>query len=240
MGSTANQTNYFSQYWGGVGKSLGAAWPGFFDRVGNAGRRVLSGGILGGDSAFLNEAVAFRRAFPGIWNQPGAPMEVAPIGRHRLTQGARDSRMNRLRAMEAQLRNIESGGDFARQHALRESGAQIRDLLRQGYHLTPGDRRAIFEQALERQIASRRGAVQGEIDRIRAEVGASDERRRFEADHTRMTNASRQTGGADADVAAAVRAIGAKVDQFVSGVSAILQKLTGEEIKLANAQGRAA
>lgn len=240
MGSTANQTNYFSQYWGGIGKSLGAAWPGFFDRVGNAGRRVLSGGVYGGDSAFLNEAGAFRRAFPGIWNQPGTPMEVSPIGRYRLTQGARDSRMNRLRVMEAQLRNIESGGDFARQHALRESGVQIRDLLRQGYHLTPGDRRAIFEQALERQIASRRGAVQGEIDRIRAEVGASDERRRFEADHTRMTTASRQTGVADADVAAAVRAIGTKIDQFVGGVSAVVQKLTGVEITLANAQGRAA
>lgn len=236
VGSTDNQTNYFTQFWKGVAGSM----PSFFDRIGNAGRRVLSGGVLGGDSAFLNEAKAFRAAFPGMYNEPGYEPTAQPMGRFRLTQGARDSRMNRLRVMEAQLRNIESGGDFARQNALRESGEQIRGLLRQGYHVGPGDRRAIFEQALERQIASRRSAVQGEIDRIRAEVGASDERRRFEAEHTRMTNASRQSGVADAEVAAAVRAIGMKIDQFVGGVSAVVQKLTGVEITLANAQGRAA
>jgi hypothetical protein len=211
----------------------------FFDMANDMGDRVLSGGIYGGDSALLREMGAWPKAFPGVWNGPSAAQGIQPIGRYSLTQGARDSRMRRARVLENQLRNIEAGGDFARQNALRESGEQIRGLLRQGYHLSPGDRRELFEQALERQINSRRGEVEAKLEQLYGELNGSDGRRAFEADHARMKNAAR-IGSADAETAAAVRAIGAKIDQFVSGVSAILQKLTGEEIKLANAQGRAA
>lgn len=157
--------------------STGGGASGFFSRIGKAGEGILSGGIFGGQSRARDALQSFMEEFPAkVSTDPRATSTTRPSD-YQLTMHARLSALRRAGVLRAQIRNIDQGGAFTRQQALRDTAEEVARLRGEGFLIRPRDRREIFERMLRRRQDEASGPINDELEKIGARVRASDLRR---------------------------------------------------------------
>ena len=150
---------------------------GFFRDLQKKGEKILGGGIFGGRSRARDAFSNFQLDFPA--KVPADPRDTTEIdpSPYRLTVHARLAAIRRAGVLRGQLGNIERGGAFTRQMALRDTAEEVARLRGEGFHISPRDRREIFQRMLSRRQDDASAPIRDELERIRLRVGASDARR---------------------------------------------------------------
>ncbi|MBE7507803.1 MAG: hypothetical protein HS101_16170 [Planctomycetia bacterium] len=178
------------------GPTSGGA-SGFFGGLRQSGEKILSGGIFGGKSRAKDAYDRFREEFPA--QVPTDPRDTSTVipSPYRLTMHARMSALRRAGVLESQLRNIQGGGAFTRQQALRDTAVEVARLRGEGNFISPRDRREIFERMLRQRQDAAAGPINDELSGIRARILASDARREINRERLGAARASFEYGDQD-------------------------------------------
>ncbi|MCC6359344.1 MAG: hypothetical protein IT450_11430, partial [Phycisphaerales bacterium] len=95
------------------------------------------------------------------------------------------------------LRNIQGGGAFTRQQALRDTAVEVARLRGEGNFISPRDRQEIFERMLRQRQDAAAGPINDELSGIRARILASDARREINRERLGAARASLEYGDQD-------------------------------------------
>ncbi len=222
---------------------------------------VLSRGVLGGDSAFMAEVMRFRGMFPGTFAAEAPP--PADTTSYRPTLRTRQRLIQESIAAQRALRTVERDPAIMRE-AIKAAQAEIGSIRGQGYLVGDREAREIRERHLydmiERERARREAAAESAYsadprnkkmsEQLQRHWGWEDEygqdywkSKRFQRDRGQglAGGQAASAGGAESlnRVATLLQSHIQSQAQFSQAIAGLVRKLTGVEIELANAEGRA-
>lgn len=217
--------------------------PDFFEKARAFGRSMFGGGVLGGDSAAMKEIDKFRGMFPGLFYEPDSTSTVRPQAvpaGYRLSLGKRGQLEKEIRHFRGRLAGLNQGGREGRD-SVQEANRQIAELKRQGFDPTAEERRRILHEVMER----RRGELERDIWDRTSQV-MDDSARRAPPAAASGRSASSHPGHGGVDASSAMLTAAGSMDGLTRQLSMtsatlmrFMQQLTGIEVTLANAKGRA-
>ncbi|MBX3396499.1 MAG: hypothetical protein KF841_14150 [Phycisphaerae bacterium] len=198
-----------------------------WDLFGDNAKSLLSGGVLGGNTRISGAIGGFINQF----SEPAKVLKVRPASRPgdlEFTDAKRDEFHRRQRKIEEEKRAVERGDRGVRQEARRRAAEETERLRREGYRITPRDRRRIFDRHLRDVKGERTQGLDEEADRIRKIL---EEDARIRANRNRQRRNLR--GGISSNPAAPANA-GADPQKAVVTESPKLEELIASLVSIGN------
>lgn len=205
-------------------------------RFSELARGLMDTGLFAGDSQFKTQLDRFRRDF--------APRKPLDSRRRRelideefdgfgLTRAGLDRVYREKKKLERELRGIEGQAD---RDARRMAGEEERRLRRDGYNVTPDDRKrmeARFREELIQQRGARQRARLDEIDEI---LGRHHGPARHTGGSSLSQSGSEGAQQAAEQVASAAREIASDVRLLVATAQQLIGQMAGASAELAKAR----